>query len=117
MTYISIEQDADLVKAILLAKAKIVFYCLKYNSGSMHPGEHTLSTLEPAHGSPFVRVIIMSAVPVRPKAIILLPKVLPWLYHPHEFFLLAFPAVRKDTIKGGLGADTLGSIPEHVLCA
>ena len=55
----------------------------------------------------------MSAILMKPEVIILLPKGSPWLYHPHQFFLLAFPAVRKDTIMGGLGADTLGSIPEH----
>ena len=41
---IYIQQDADLVKAILLAKAKIVFTVRSTTPGSIHPGEHTLST-------------------------------------------------------------------------
>ena len=79
-TFIFIEQDTNLGKAILLAKAKVVFTVRSTKSGSMHPGKHNLSTLEPAYGSPFVQVIMMSAMLMKPAVIISLSNGLPCPY-------------------------------------
>lgn len=82
ITYIFIELAADSGKAILLAKTKIAFTVRSTTPRPMHLGEHTLSTLEQAYGSPFVRAIIIFATLMETEVIILLPKGLPWLYHP-----------------------------------
>ena len=89
-SYILIEQDADLGTAILLAKAKIVLGVRSTKPGPMHPGKHTLSTLEPAYGNPFVRVIMMVPILVKPEFVTLLPKGLSWPYHPTPFLCLPF---------------------------